>query len=120
MIYKVGGWYADLDMVFLKSLKDLKNTLASDNFERKHILDNPDHLGGQLCNAIFHFDKHHLFLEKCMAAFPKIFDGRWGSGGPKIFSQSLKSLCKTSEIEILRRKNINKDNCDGIEVQRPT
>ena len=70
LIYKYGGWYSDLDMVFLKSIKNLRNVLGSDYYNLPEFED-PDFLGRQVSNAIFHFDKGHLFLDNCLKLFSK-------------------------------------------------
>lgn len=93
LLHKVGGWYSDLDMVFLKSVKHLKNVVASDNFDTRRRFEE-GYLGdGYLSNAIFQFEKGHQFLNVSIQLFPKLFNGKWGSGGPSVLRRAYKLIC---------------------------
>ena len=118
LIHKYGGWYSDLDMVFLKPINHLTNVLASDAFHFHELDQNPDFLGTKVSNAIFHFDTHHPFLQKCMSRFAKVFDGSWGSGGPTLFQLVLNQMCG-SKAKWVSKKTHNPENCQGIKVLPP-
>ena len=94
LIYKYGGWYSDTDMVFLKSIKEFKNVAAADDYDERELKRDPTYIGKSVSNAIFHFDKQHVFLNVSLQLFPHIFNGVWGSGGPQIFKQARELLCK--------------------------
>ena len=96
LIEKLGGWYSDLDMLFLKPIDKFKNALGGDDFDEKN--QDPNYLGEKLSNAIFHFEKGHPFIQKSLKYFPKIFTGEWGSGGPSVFQKSLENVCNYQEI----------------------
>ena len=115
LIHKYGGWYSDLDMVFRKPINQYKNVLACDEFSDKNS--DKDNLGTFVSNAIFHFEKGHIFLEKCMEAFPKMFDGTWGSVGPKLLQTVLQELCgKRTNMDFISSQEFNPKSCNGIKV----
>ena len=87
--FRYGGWYSDLDMVILKPLTEFRNVLScdealedNDDDEKLLKLDKDglleDFLGKKVSNAIFHFEKGHLFLNRSIELFPKLFNGKWG------------------------------------------
>ena len=122
LIYKFGGWYSDLDVVFLKSISSLKNVIGSDEYIEKENHP-PDYLGGKVTNAIFHTDKGHPFMKMCMKHFPKVFDGQWGSGGPVVLHAALQSLCNLSH-EVGSKVTLSSlthtaEKCQGINVVSP-
>ena len=90
LVYKYGGFYSDLDMVILKPLTELRNVLSCDengSEEYKDVKDQPeDFLGKKVSNAIFHFEKEHVFVNQCLQSFANNFDGKWGSGGKHIYN----------------------------------
>ena len=104
LVYKYGGFYSDLDMVILKPLTKFRNVLSCDengSEEYKDVKDQPDDfLGKKVSNAIFHFEKEHVFINECLQRFATNFDGKWGSGGTSIF----RSL-NNSEIVIVKLHN---------------
>ena len=117
LIEKLGGWYSDLDMLFLKPIDEFKNALGGDNFDEKNK--DPNYLGEKLSNAIFHFEKGHPFIQKSLKYFPKIFTGEWGSGGPSVFQKSLENVCNYQEIPKMMKNEINAENCQGVTVLPP-
>ena len=118
LIHQYGGWYSDLDMVFLQPINHLKNVLGSDSYHDHELDRNPDFLGTKVSNAIFQFEKHHPFLQKCLDQFPQVFDGTWGSGGPTLFQLVLNQMCG-STIQWLSKKSHSPENCQGINVVPP-
>ena len=121
LIHKYGGWYSDLDMVFLKPINHLRNVLGSDSFQIHELKRNPDYLGTKVSNAIFQFDtQHHPFLKKCLDKFAQVFDGTWGSGGPTLFQLVLNQMCGSPGAATwLSKKTYNPENCQGISVVPP-
>ena len=72
-------------MVILKPLTEFKNVLScdealEDDDELLKLNKNgpEDFLGKKVSNAIFHFEKGHLFLNRSIELFPKLFNGKWG------------------------------------------
>ena len=118
LIFKYGGWYSDLDMVIIKPLTELQNVLSCDEFPdiENHLL-SQDFLGKKVSNAIFHFEKEHSFLKKCIENFASLFDGTWGSGGPNLFQVVLNNLCQIDEMPTyLSNQNYTPESCDGVTV----
>ena len=121
LIYKYGGWYSDLDMVFIRPINHLKNVLGSDYFHQSEISEMKNgYLGKQVSNAIFHFDAKSKFMESCLNLFPKVFNGDWGSGGPTLFQIVLNQMCGLSkDSRGMYLKTYNPENCQGIKVVPP-
>ena len=119
LIEKLGGWYSDLDMLFLKPIEQFKNALGGDNFNEKQADEDPNYLGEKLSNAIFHFEKGHPFIQKSLKYFPKIFTGEWGSGGPSVFQKSLENVCNYQQIPKMMKNEVNAENCQGVTVLPP-
>ena len=119
LIEKLGGWYSDLDMLFLKPIDEFKNALGGDNFNEKLADEDPNYLGEKLSNAIFHFEKGHSFIQKSLKYFPTIFNGKWGSGGPSVFQKSLEDVCNYQQIPNMMKNEVNAENCQGVTVLPP-
>jgi lactosylceramide 4-alpha-galactosyltransferase len=64
-LYKFGGVYLDTDMLVLRPLDSLRNTVGSE------ITSNGDL---RLNGAFLAFDKSNLFLKKCMEEFTRTFN----------------------------------------------
>lgn len=103
LIEKYGGWYADLDIIFLDNLHGMKNVIGSDQLSREQQLRNPNSLGDVVSNAIFHFEAGHPVVSLAVQAFTKSFDGKWSSGGPNLLNKVILLLCQSPGIE----SNIN-------------
>ena len=117
LIYKYGGWYSDLDMVILKPLTEFQNVLSCDEIPEDISEFPKDLLGNKVSNAIFHFERNHIFLKKCIEIFPKLFDGTWGSGGPGVFQEVLNSICQIKgKPDYLSNQNVRPQNCHGVTV----
>ena len=120
LINKLGGWYSDLDMVYLKPVDEFKNVLGGDNYDEKQIERDPEnnYLGEKLSNAIFHFEKGHPFIQNSLDYFPMVFNGEWGSGGPTVFQNVIENICKTNTKPMLKSQ-FNAENCQGVTVLPP-
>ena len=123
LIYKYGGWYADLDIIFLKTVEHLRNVIASDQLlmsDEERL--GPDFWGTMVCNAVFNFDKGHGFLERAINGFGRFFDGhRWSSGGAEILNRSLMTQCGydvDSKMHLMKSK-FSKEQCNGVELLHP-
>ena len=111
LVHRFGGWYSDLDVVFLKSLNNktnpMKNLVASDNW------------GNTIANGLFHNDADHVFLSTAIKLFDRIFiNGKYVSSGPSVFTKSLEVLCMQPIAEIMQYNSISHKmrNCSGMTV----
>ena len=75
MVHKFGGWYADLDIVFLSPIAHLKNVITTDQKTLKKLQESPSDWGHLVSNAIFHFDRGHPLLERSLRGFSNSFNG---------------------------------------------
>jgi mannosyltransferase OCH1-like enzyme len=72
LIHRFGGWYSDIDMVFLRPLDpSLRNVISGDHVEHTGMAEKPYLIGTQVNNAIFNFDRGHKFLQICLHLFAK-------------------------------------------------
>ena len=63
LVHKYGGWYSDLDVLFLKPLNELENVIGCDDVSIKQ---SGKVTGRNIANGFFHFTASHLFLSKSM------------------------------------------------------
>ena len=121
LIYKFGGFYADLDIVFLRRFPaDLKNVFASDQVTQSDAQRaGKDYWGHEVCNAIFHLDKNHPMLKRSLAAFEKNFSGKWSSGGADILTVELMRECGYEKKISFGPGLFTPEKCNGIKVLRP-
>ena len=93
LIAQYGGWYADLDFVFLRSLSslDVHCVLASTaSSPRKGSL-------RHLTNAIFHLRKGHPLLGAYLETFRNKFKGQGRTEvGPMTLTETVRKLCNIS------------------------
>lgn len=82
LLYKFGGVYLDTDVIVLKSLSKLKNTIGAQTIDFK------TRNWTRLNNAVLIFDKNHPLLLKFIQEFALTFDGnKWGHNGPYLVSR---------------------------------
>ena len=113
LIDKLGGWYCDLDIVFLQGLQGLTNAVAADEFDPDLLEQDPQHLGTSIANGMFHFEKGHPFLKKCMDIFASNFKAQeWGSGGPQVFKRAFMQLCNLQRLGDVKQ-------CQGVTRLNP-
>lgn len=118
LIQHYGGYYSDLDMIFLRPLVNTDGEMLQNFVVGNAIHNHLDHSiasevnGGNLINnAIFHNDAGHLFLKKVIDIFPVYFQsGIWTSSGPQLFTQAIKELC----LKSLTPSELNL--CSGINL----
>ena len=127
LVHKYGGWYSDLDMVFLrpftatKDREPLNNVVASDDlhYAQYDIPSQKYNFGKSVSNALFHNDAEHVFLKSAIRQFESSFkNGVWGSSGPKVFTKALEDICN-SKTKPLNPKHYNRKYCSGMAVLRP-
>ncbi|XP_053629482.2 lactosylceramide 4-alpha-galactosyltransferase-like [Cherax quadricarinatus] len=81
LVWRVGGFYSDTDVVCISSLAALRNVVGfqSDN---------------DINSAVFHFDRHHDITNLFMTRLSRSFNGSiWGKNGPMLFTQVMKEVC---------------------------
>ena len=69
LVYQLGGWYSDLDVVHLRPLSQLPhNSVSGDHRVRSEVFagDYDGAVGNKLNNAIFHFERGHPYLGVCI------------------------------------------------------
>ena len=102
VIHRFGGWYSDLDFVFLRSFYNetnsthLKNIVASCdmNPNQDNALHTKYNWGKLIANGSFHNDAGHYFLETAMNTFNETFmNGVHLSSGPLVFTEAWKKIC---------------------------
>lgn len=102
ILYKIGGWYFDIDTVILKPLDTFKHRdlVSSDqkNANLKNLVDPETGLpvaGAKVANGVIHVSKNESkLLLDTMANFREMFDNRlWSSGGADSLSRALRQLC---------------------------
>ncbi|XP_077490337.1 lactosylceramide 4-alpha-galactosyltransferase-like [Amblyomma americanum] len=75
VLWKRGGTYLDLDVIVLKDLSALRNSVM---FE----------VTGQLTNSVLFFDKGHPFVGEALRRCAQEYDAvRWGSCGPSLLGR---------------------------------
>ena len=129
LIYKYGGHYSDLDMVFLRSVATLANFTSGDginNSKENKLGQSPDNLketsiGPTVANAMFHFDAGHEFIQRCLEHFQAGFrpEDRL-SGGPLLFTRVfLMEMCGMplgQAVSNILISTFNPERCKGINI----
>ncbi|KAL1359827.1 hypothetical protein HN51_005180 [Arachis hypogaea] len=95
VLYKYGGVYLDIDLIFLKDLSSLRNAIGAQNMDpvtKKWL---------RLNNAVMVFDKKHPILLDFIEEFAQTFDGnRWGHNGPYMVSRVVGRVGNTPGYDI--------------------
>ncbi|TRY71083.1 hypothetical protein TCAL_04271, partial [Tigriopus californicus] len=111
---KYGGWYSDLDVVFMKDTSHLRNVITGDH---NQLDGEGDVIGQTVNNAVFHFDKGHPFINLCVEKFAHTFDPSVRlSGGPRTMSDALKELCGMDKSAVIHRRTFKPDRCHGVDI----
>ena len=126
LVHRYGGWYSDLDMVFLRPLVEngelLQNVIASDDVSFT-LYNDPDfkyYFGKCISNALFHNDAGHPFLKTVIQLFPAYFQpGVWASSGPVLFQKAMEILCGHKKITTMNPRDHSRRHCSGMEVLQP-
>ncbi|KAF5728928.1 putative Alpha 1 4-glycosyltransferase family protein [Tripterygium wilfordii] len=87
LLYKFGGIYIDTDVIVLKSLAKLRNSIGAQTINLE------TGKWSRLNNAVLIFDKQHPLLFKFIEEFAFTFDGnKWGHNGPYLASRVVKRI----------------------------
>ncbi|XP_066981137.1 lactosylceramide 4-alpha-galactosyltransferase-like [Macrobrachium rosenbergii] len=85
VVWKMGGLYADSDVVCIRQVTQLTNMIAWQE-------------GFTLGSGVFHFSRHHPVLKLVMEYIKENFQPeKWGSSGPIVFTRILKDLCDVKD-----------------------
>ena len=61
---------------------------------------NPEDYGASLSNAIFHCEVNCTFIAKTIEMHSQMFSSSdWASGGSKLFTKAMKSICTIPEVK---------------------
>ena len=114
LIYRYGGWYSDLDVIFLRNLTNndgenpLKNIIGFDQLSGSK---------NKINNGIFNNEAGHIFLETAIGIFNKTFiNGMYTSSGPAVVTKAIEEICKTPIELITSPKFTNKPECSGMKI----
>ena len=93
LIYKVGGFYSDLDSVTLNNLRYMKNVVGS-------TLKNSTTTFHHIPNGVFQFSKNHELLLHYMNNINSTFSGQvFNEIGPPLLTETFKSFFNISHVE---------------------
>ena len=130
LVHRFGGWYSDLDMIFLRPFQNtkggqpLQNVAASDDVHFFNY-DKPDqkyNWGKDISNAIFHNEAGHIFLETAIKVFNTTFvNGQWASSGPVVLTKALQEICgqKYTWTTPMNPMDYSRGHCSGFAVVEP-
>ncbi|KNA03798.1 hypothetical protein SOVF_205670 [Spinacia oleracea] len=94
ILYKYGGVYLDTDMIILKDVSGLRNTIGVQELDEKKKI------WVSVNNAVLVFDKEHPLLFRFMEEFNSTFDGSlWGHNGPYMASRVIKKSVHDSRYQ---------------------
>ena len=92
LVYYYGGLYMDTDMIALRNLQALPNSIGVDDnnsfrCSNNQYMSNDNKIKniGCVCNCIFSFDRHHPFLREVMENYEQYWHKQgYGPGGAKM------------------------------------
>ncbi|XP_021717185.1 uncharacterized protein At4g19900-like [Chenopodium quinoa] len=94
ILYKYGGVYLDTDMIILKDVSGLRNTIGVQELDEKKKV------WVSVNNAVLIFDKQHPLLLRFLEEFNSTFDGSlWGHNGPYMATRVIKSTVDDSRYQ---------------------
>ncbi|KAK9690552.1 hypothetical protein RND81_09G137000 [Saponaria officinalis] len=95
VLYKYGGVYLDTDVIIIKDISNLKNSIGIQTVETKPMNQTT------LNNAVLIFDKQHPMLLKFMEEFNSSFNGNiWGFNGPYLVTRVVLRHVNDTKIKI--------------------
>lgn len=101
LLWKFGGIYLDLDVIVLRSLKDLSNCAG---------MEDEQFVGA----GVMAFEMNHPFIGLCLEEFALTYKGdHWGYNGPELFTRVFKNMCKCG-LDMM-----NRYRCHGVKVLPP-
>ncbi|XP_034474390.1 lactosylceramide 4-alpha-galactosyltransferase-like [Drosophila innubila] len=104
-LYRFGGIYMDLDVVFLRSMENVPLNYAGAESDT-HIAN------GVMSLAPTGFG--HQFAASCLREFQRNFDGSdWGHNGPGVITRVAQRICATKNITMMLK---DRKRCLGFQV----
>ncbi|XP_064483116.1 lactosylceramide 4-alpha-galactosyltransferase-like [Ornithodoros turicata] len=89
LLWKFGGVYVDMDVLVLKNIAALRNSVSRERFPA-------------VGNSVLVFNKGHPFLLDCMREFASSYKSRlWAHNGPRLLERVLLKYCPP---ELLRNQ----------------
>ncbi|XP_078273588.1 lactosylceramide 4-alpha-galactosyltransferase-like [Rhinoraja longicauda] len=100
LMWKYGGIYLDTDIIVLKNLLNLSNSIGR---EQRYLVN----------TAFLAFNQHHDFIGRCLADFVAHFNGWiWGHQGPQLVTRVLKKWCRVNSVTKIQQ-------CKGVTMLSP-
>ncbi|XP_051885929.1 lactosylceramide 4-alpha-galactosyltransferase-like isoform X2 [Pristis pectinata] len=100
IMWKYGGIYLDTDIIVLKNLLNLTNSIGR---EQRYLVN----------TAFLAFNQHHDFIGRCLKDFVEHFNGWiWGHQGPQLVTRVLKKWCRTNSVTKIQQ-------CKGVKMLSP-
>jgi len=94
ILYKYGGIYLDLDVIILKDISSLRNSIGTQSVNAT------TKAWRTLNNAVLIFDKGHPLLLKFIEEFASHFNGNlWGNNGPLLVSRVARRVANDPRFE---------------------
>ena len=120
LLNRYGGWYSDLDTIFLRPLTALKNVIGSADLPM-NLYDDPRSIFGRtVSSAILHLTPNHMYSTLGLELFSAVLSqNRNLAKSFNVFQQSLDILCGRGSQQTIRPRIHNRRNCDGIAVVEP-
>ncbi|XP_030071174.1 lactosylceramide 4-alpha-galactosyltransferase isoform X2 [Microcaecilia unicolor] len=95
IMWKFGGIYLDTDVIVLKNLKNLTNSLG---IQSNYLLN----------GAFLSFEQGHKFIEVCMQDFVDNYNAWiWGHQGPQLLTRVFKKWCSIKRLR-------DSKGCNGV------
>lgn len=118
LILEHGGWYSDLDMVFLREVSGLRNVISGDHRTTAETAADPGgSVGAALNNAAFHFDRGHPYVAACVRAFAALYNpSERLSGGPTLMTRVLRAACGLQGEGTISPGVFTPERCLGVNV----
>ncbi|XP_062914266.1 lactosylceramide 4-alpha-galactosyltransferase-like [Mobula hypostoma] len=100
VIWKYGGIYLDTDIIVLKNLLNLTNSIGR---EQKYLVN----------TAFLAFNQHHDYIGRCLKDFVEHYNGWiWGHQGPQLVTRMLKKWCQKNSVTKIQQ-------CKGVKMLNP-
>ncbi|XP_040570279.1 lactosylceramide 4-alpha-galactosyltransferase [Lepeophtheirus salmonis] len=112
VIYRLGGTYSDIDVIFMRTIQNYENFFSSD--QTPYFDDNGVARFGSVANGLFNIaTSKSRFIHDAMNLFLDHFDGaNWSSGGAKPISVAMKQLCQNKRSFSIQEFTLEK--CNGL------
>ncbi|XP_075246683.1 lactosylceramide 4-alpha-galactosyltransferase-like isoform X2 [Convolutriloba macropyga] len=116
LVYKFGGYYSDLDVITIRSLRGLENVYPFDNFypienvSSDCLLPKDAKLKNELNNGLFHFKAGSEFVWQTMAEIRRVYKDmvvHRNGVGPGLVGRVARSFLKTEHMSVIQTKELS-------------